>query len=94
MDITNNTQNIATKQFDSVEINELKDIRTSYEQITLALGQLEMQKRELKKNEQKVDERLTALVAQETVFLNKVVEKYGEGTFDISTGIFTPKAKQ
>ena len=81
------------KIFDAVEIQELTAIREAYEQATISLGQLEMQKRELIKTEKRVNERLTAIEAQEKVFLDKIVAKYGEGTFDINTGIFTPKSQ-
>lgn len=77
--------------FDSTEILEMNGIRESYDQLTIALGQLEMQKRELGKNERRVQEKLVAIEAQEKVFLDKIVAKYGEGTFDVNTGIFTPK---
>ena len=79
------------KRFDENEIKELAVIREAYEQVTVALGQVEMQKREVTKNEKKVNEKLTAIEAQEKVFLDKIVAKYGEGTFDINTGVFTPK---
>ncbi len=80
-----------TKVFDATEVAELSAIREAYEQITIALGQLEMQKREVTKNEKRVNEKLTSVEAQEKLFLDKIVAKYGEGTFDINTGIFTPK---
>jgi hypothetical protein len=92
MEITN-TQNIGTKQFDNGEIKELADIRAAYEQITLSLGQSEIQKREIVKNEKRINEQLLSLEVQEKVFLDKIVAKYGEGTFDVSTGVFTPKQK-
>lgn len=86
-------QNISSDQvkFSQAEVDELAGIRRSYEEITLALGQLELQKRELAKNEKRINERLTASEAQEKVFLDKIVAKYGEGTFDIQSGVFTPK---
>lgn len=80
------------KAFDANELVELSTIREAYEQTTVALGQLEMQKRELSKNEKRINERLVAIEAQEKVFLDKIVAKYGEGTFDINTGVFTPKS--
>ncbi len=91
---TPNTQTASnsTRVFDASELQELTAIREAYEQATVQLGQLEMQKRELAKTEKRVNERLTAIEAQEKVFLDKIVAKYGEGTFDINTGIFTPKA--
>ena len=85
------SQASATKVFDATEISELSTIREAYEQITVALGQLEMQKREVAKNEKRLNERLVAIESQEKVFLDKIVAKYGEGTFDINTGVFTPK---
>lgn len=96
MDITQQTgitQVTATEQtkFSQEEINELSAIRQAFEETTLALGQLELQKRELKKSENRINERLASIEAQEKVFLDKIVGKYGEGTFDIATGIFTPK---
>jgi hypothetical protein len=80
-----------TKMFDAAEISELSSIREAYEQVTIAFGQLEMQKREVIKNEKRINEKFTAIEAQEKVFLDKIVAKYGEGTFDINTGVFTPK---
>lgn len=98
MDITQQTgiaevSSTGQIKFSQEEINELAAIRQSFEEATLALGQLELQKREAKKAEGRVNERLTAIEAQEKVFLDKIVAKYGEGTFDIATGIFTPKKK-
>lgn len=96
MDINQNNQPVyaapdAPIKFDQVEIAELSGIRQAYEEITLAFGQLEMQKREVKKNETRIEERITNVEAQEKAFLDKIVVKYGEGSFDINTGIFTPK---
>jgi transposase len=90
MDINQNTSNSQVK-FAQEEIKELATIRQGYEEITLALGQLELQKREVKKNETRINDRLTAAEASEKAFLDKIVAKYGEGTFDIATGVFTPK---
>lgn len=92
MELNQNTQNTTQpRQFDAAEIQELTTVREAYEQLTLSLGQLEMQKRELSRNEKRIHERLVAVEAQEKVFLDKIMAKYGEGTFDIATGVFTPK---
>ena len=85
-----NTANSPTK-FNEAEITELSAIRQGYEETTLALGQLELQKREVKKNEVRIEQKITAIENQEKVFLDKIVAKYGEGTFDINTGIFSSK---
>lgn len=94
MDITQQTTTqIEQVKFNQEEINELSAIRQAFEETTLALGQLELQKREVKKNETRINDKLTSIEAQEKVFLDKIVAKYGEGTFDIATGIFTPRKK-
>ena len=90
IDQTNTTETGQIK-FSDEEINELGNIRKVYDDVVIALGQLEMQKRELKKNETRVQEKLSATEAQEKVFLDKIVAKYGEGTFDVNTGTFNPK---
>lgn len=89
-DITQPVENQPIR-FTPEEISEVNSIRESYDSIVLSLGQLEMQKREIAKAEKKIDERVVATENQEKVFLDKIVAKYGEGTFDIATGIFTPK---
>lgn len=92
MDINQTT---ATAQqpikFTSQEIDELAAIRKAYEDATVSLGQLEMQRREFVKNEKRLNERLASIENQEKVFLDGIIAKYGEGTFDINTGIFTPR---
>jgi predicted nucleic acid-binding Zn-ribbon protein len=91
MEINKPTQP-STVKFNQSEIDELTSIRKTYEDLTVALGQLEMQKREVSKNEKRINDRLTAAENQEKVFLDNIVAKYGEGTFDITTGVFTPKS--
>jgi hypothetical protein len=87
------TKSVATApiKFNDEEIKELSGIRGAYDQITVALGRLELQKRALKKDETRVIEQLASVENQEKVFLDKIVAKYGEGTLDATTGIFTPK---
>jgi hypothetical protein len=101
MDITNTTtaqslvgETSAPVKFTQEEISELTAIREAYEQATIGLGQLEMQKRELAKGEKRLAERLANIETQEKAFLDKIVATYGEGTFDINTGLFTPRKKQ
>lgn len=92
MELNQTTEDInQPRQFDAAEIQELTLIREAYEQITLTLGQIEMQKREVEKNKKRADERIVAVEAQEKLFLEKIMARYGEGTFDIATGVFTPK---
>lgn len=91
---TNTTEATGPIKFNAEELAELNGVREAYEQATVGLGQLEMQKRELSKAEKRIAERLAAIEAQEKTFLDKIVARYGEGTFDIATGVFTPRKKQ
>ena len=89
----NSTKQTSTDpiRFSQEETKELVGIRESYELVTIQLGQLELQKREIKKNEARILERLSTIEANEKVFLDKIVTKYGEGNYDNETGIFTPR---
>jgi hypothetical protein len=72
-------------------MKELSDIRESYEKITTAFGQLYLQKRELDNNERRVQEELEITEKAEKALLQRILEKYGEGTVDPNSGVFTPK---
>jgi len=78
-------------KFSDAEMKELTDIRKAYERITNAFGQLYLQKRELDNNERQVQEELDSTEKSEKALLQKILEKYGEGTVDPNTGVFTPK---
>jgi hypothetical protein len=78
-------------KFSDSEMKELSDIRESYEKITTAFGQLYLQKRELDNNERRVQEELEITEKAEKALLQRILEKYGEGTVDPNSGVFTPK---
>ena len=77
-------------KFSDEEINELKQIRDSYESVTHELGQIELQKIFLLEKDKEIKERLKILKDQETKQADKLQKKYGVGTLDIDTGEFIP----
>jgi hypothetical protein len=79
-------------KFSDEEMLELSSIRTSYEKITLGLGQCQIQKREIESNESKILSQLKKTEEQEDEFLKQILAKYGEGTVNQDTGVFTPKS--
>ena len=87
----NQTTSSEPTKFTEEEMKELGDIRQSYEQITLALGRLYLQKREIDSEERRINNELENTEKAEKVLLQKILEKYGEGTVDPNTGVFTPK---
>lgn len=86
----NQPSSVGTK-FTEEEMKELLDIRNSYDKITLAFGQLYIQKRELDSQERQANIELEATEKAEKTFLQKILEKYGEGTVNPDTGVFTSK---
>jgi len=77
-------------KFSDEEINELKEIRDSYESVTHELGQMELQKIFLLERDKEIKENLKTLKDRETKQADKLQKKYGIGTLDIDTGEFIP----
>lgn len=78
-------------KFTEEEMKELKDVREAYEKLTLSLGQLYLQKRELDNAERRINTELENTESFEKNLLQKILQKYGEGTVDPDTGVFTPR---
>lgn len=78
-------------RFTEEEMKEIKDIREAYERLTLSLGQLYLQKRELDNSERRINTELENTENAEKLVLQKILQKYGEGTVDPDTGVFTPR---
>jgi hypothetical protein len=78
-------------KFTDEEVKELVALRNTYDQITVELGRIELQKRDIKKSETMILDRLSFTETSEKTFLDRIVAKYGEGNYDNETGIFTPK---
>lgn len=91
MEIPNTPTTDQPKKFSPEEMKELVEIKKTYEQLTVALGQLQLQKREHEKNSRLVEEELVLAEKKEKEFLEKILKKFGEGTVDPETGVFTPK---
>jgi hypothetical protein len=86
----NQTSSDAVK-FTEEEMKELRDVREAYEKLTLSLGQLYLQKRELDNAERRINTELENTESFEKNLLQKILQKYGEGTVDPDTGVFTPR---
>jgi hypothetical protein len=77
-------------KFSEEELNELKEIRDSYEFITHELGQMELQKIFILEKDKEIRENLKILKEREVKQADKLQKKYGVGTLDIETGEFIP----
>ena len=66
------------------------DIQTKFGQLKMAHLRLEQQQNSLYEENDKLEEKLKSLQNEEKKFLDSVNEKYGEGTLNPETGVFTP----
>jgi septal ring factor EnvC (AmiA/AmiB activator) len=67
------------KKLTEEELQQIKDIKQQYTNLSLSLGEIELQKFQLLNTQSQLFENETKLVKQLT-------EKYGEGTINIQTG--------
>ena len=86
-----------TKKFTEEEMKEIKAIQEKYVSLQRDLGQLsiarirmEQQIEEMNDAEEKLIAAFKKTQEDEKKFIDKVTEKYGEGTLDPQTGTFTP----
>ena len=77
-------------KFSDDELKEIADIRTSYAEITNGFGQIGLTKYNLDKQEEQAEKDFESVKAKESKVLQGITEKYGPGTLDPNTGVFTP----
>ena len=82
-------------KFSEEEMKELKEIQEYYVQIQHKLGQLSVAKIRLENQIKSLDDTEKSLIKSfndtqlnEKKFIDKITEKYGEGTLDPETGAF------
>ena len=84
-------------KFSEEELNELKEIQDEYYKIQTQFGQLSVAKirldEQLEKLHKTEDENIQSfkdIQEKERNFLDGITEKYGEGTLNPESGVFTP----
>ena len=77
-------------KFTKEELKSLQDLQTTYQQITLAFGQLSVSKLALEERESNLKNALADTKGKESELANSLTEKYGKGSLNIETGEFTP----
>lgn len=87
-------------KFTEEEMKELEQIRSEYANKINIFGQIYLQKTnlqrqadELNKIEKEAQQEYYDIQKKEEEFLNKITEKYGEGSLNPETGIFSPANK-
>mgnify|MGYP001480945649 CR=1 FL=1 len=88
-------------KFDEKEIEKVKEIQKAYIRIQQSFGQLKLatMKHEehgisLNEENDRLEENLKTLQDDEKKFLDGITEKYGQGTLNQNTGVFTPSESE
>ena len=87
-------------KFTDDELKSVGDLQVKYNTVTNKFGQLaiaklnvEKQQEAIEEEEFKVHEELESVRAEEQEVLTGITEKYGPGTLDPQTGVFTPSVE-
>ena len=78
------------KKFTDEEMKRVADIKRAYNDLTIKLGQLEIEKHVLKEQQDRLDSEYDIVRKDEVGFVKQLSEKYGVGQLDLDTGIFIP----
>tara|TARA_B100000902_G_scaffold267308_1_gene253344 strand:- start:7 stop:264 length:258 start_codon:yes stop_codon:yes gene_type:complete len=77
-------------KFSDDELKQISDIRTAYAEITNRFGQIQLTKYNIQKQEEQAEIDFESIKVKEQEVLQGITEKYGPGTLDPNTGVFTP----
>lgn len=77
-------------KFTEEEIKQVQDIQDSYVSTQNKFGQLKMAQLKLDEQEVELEESLKSIQDGEKKFLEVIAEKYGQGSLNPETGVFTP----
>ena len=84
-------------KFTKDELNSIEELRNNYNSVTNALGMLEVSRMQTEKRLETIESDKIRLETQyeqltmaEKELINSLTEKYGQGSIDINSGVFTP----
>ena len=77
-------------KFSDDELKSISEIRTAYAEITNRFGQIQLTKYTLQKQEEQAEIDFESVKVKEQEVLQGITDKYGPGTLDPNTGVFTP----
>lgn len=76
-------------QLSQEELNNIKQLQTTQQNLISRFGQVEYQLQVLEAQKDKLVESLAQLQEEETNLGRVLTEKYGNGSIDIDSGLFT-----
>jgi len=77
-------------KFTEEELKQVQNIQSSYVDVTNKFGQLKLAQVRLDRQEVDLEDTLQKIQSQEQTFLDGITKKYGQGTLNPETGVFTP----
>ena len=77
-------------KFTKEELTQVQTIQASYQNVQSQFGQLKLAQIRLDNQEVDLEEALKSIQSEEKKFLDGITEKYGQGTLNPETGVFTP----
>tara|TARA_B100001094_G_scaffold37444_1_gene31748 strand:- start:80 stop:352 length:273 start_codon:yes stop_codon:yes gene_type:complete len=77
-------------KFTEEELTEVQKIQKSYLSVQNQFGQLKMAQIRLDNREIDLENSLKSIQTEESKFLDGITDKYGQGTLNPETGVFTP----
>ena len=81
-------------KFTEEELKSLQELQGTYNQITLAMGQLSLSRIGLDAREEALKATLAETQTKENELANSLSEKYGKGALNIDSGEFTPETTE
>tara|TARA_B100000029_G_scaffold3310_1_gene4023 strand:+ start:1153 stop:1434 length:282 start_codon:yes stop_codon:yes gene_type:complete len=88
-------------KFNEEELKQVQNIQSSYADVTSKFGQLSIAKlrvneqlNSIEKENNTLIETLNKIQENESKFLDEITKKYGDGTLNPETGVFTPNKSE
>ena len=72
------------------EITELKDLQSTFRNLTEVSGVVEMQHYNIQIKKEQLKSNLKSLQEKEVILAKKLEDKYGQGSISLETGEFLP----
>ena len=77
-------------KFTEEELTQVQNIQKSYVNVQNQFGQLKLAQIRLDEQEVELEDALKSIQSEEKKFLDGITNKYGQGTLNPETGVFTP----
>jgi len=77
-------------KFTEEELTQVQNIQKSYANVQNQFGQLKLAQIRLDNDEVVLEDALKSIQDEEKKFLDGITEKYGQGSLNPETGVFTP----